>query len=65
MQWELVLAFVALVLMLEGLVALLAPMQARRWMQRMMELPDLQFRMVGLIAVTVGVVLLYVSRFLA
>ncbi len=65
MQWEFLLAVVALILMLEGLIALVAPTQARRWMQRMMELPDLQFRVMGLIAVTIGVILLYVSRWLA
>ena len=65
MQWEILLTAVALILVLEGLIALVAPMQARRWMQRMLELPDLQFRVMGLIAVTIGVLLLYVSRWLA
>ena len=65
MQWEFVLAAIALVLMLEGLVALLRPDLARRWMLRMIELPSSQFRMMGLIAVTLGVLLLYLTRWLS
>ena len=64
MQWEFVLAVIALVLMLEGLVALLAPDLARRWMVRMIELPSTQFRMMGLIAITLGMLLLYLTRWL-
>ncbi len=64
MQWEFVLAAIALVLMLEGLVALLSPDLARRMMLRMIELPTTQFRMMGLIAVTLGVLLLYLTRWL-
>ena len=64
MQWEFVLAAIALVLMLEGLVALLSPDLARRMMLRMIELPTVQFRMMGLIAVTLGVLLLYLTRWL-
>lgn len=65
MQWEFVLAAIALVLMLEGLVALLSPDLARRMMLRMVELPTTQFRMMGLIAVTLGVLLLYLTRWLS
>ncbi len=65
MQWEFVLAAIALVLMLEGLVALLNPDMARRMMLRMIELPTTQFRMMGLIAVTLGVLLLYLTRWLS
>ncbi|MCY3853637.1 MAG: DUF2065 domain-containing protein [Gammaproteobacteria bacterium] len=65
MQWEFVLAAIALVLMLEGLVALLNPDMARRMMLRMIELPTPQFRMMGLIAVTLGVLLLYLTRWLS
>jgi len=65
MQWEFVLAAIALVLMLEGLVALLNPDLARRMMLRMIELPTTQFRMMGLIAVTLGVLLLYLTRWLS
>ncbi len=65
MQWEFVLAAIALVLMLEGLVVLLSPDSARRMMLRMIELPTPQFRMMGLIAVTLGVLLLYLTRWLS
>ena len=65
MQWEFVLAAIALVLMLEGLVALLSPDSARRMMLRMIELPTPQFRMMGLVAVTLGVLLLYLTRWLS
>lgn len=65
MQWEFVLAAIALVIMLEGLIALLSPDLARRMMLRMIELPTPQFRMMGLIAVTLGVLLLYFIRWLS
>lgn len=65
MQWEYVLAAIALVIMLEGLLALFAPDRARQWMLRMIELPTPQFRMLGLIAITLGVLLLYLTRWLA
>ncbi|MDE0153371.1 MAG: DUF2065 domain-containing protein [Gammaproteobacteria bacterium] len=65
MQWEFVLAAIALVIMLEGLIALLSPELARRMMLRMIELPTPQFRMMGLIAVTLGVLLLYLTRWLS
>lgn len=65
MQWEFVLAAIALVIMLEGLIALLSPELARRMMLRMIELPTVQFRMMGLIAVTLGVLLLYLTRWLS
>ena len=65
MQWEFVLAAIALVIMLEGLIALLSPELARRMMLRMIELPTTQFRMMGLIAVTLGVLLLYLTRWLS
>ena len=64
MQWEFVLVAIALVIMLEGLVALLSPDLARRMMLRMIGLPTVQFRMMGLIAVTLGVLLLYLTRWL-
>ena len=64
MQWEFVLAALALVLILEGLVALLSPDLARRMMLRMVELPTVQFRAMGLLAVTFGVLLLYLMRWL-
>lgn len=65
MQWEFVLAAIALILMLEGLVALLSPDFARRLMMRMVELPPAQFRMMGLLGVTLGVLLLYLTRWLS
>lgn len=65
MQWEFVLAAIALVIMLEGIIALLSPELARRMMLRMIELPTPQFRMMGLIAVTLGVLLLYLTRWLS
>lgn len=65
MQWEFVLAAIALVIMLEGLIALLSPDLARRMMLHMIELPTPQFRRMGLIAVTLGVLLLYLTRWLS
>ena len=64
-MWEYVLVAVALVLMLEGLVALASPGLARSWLERMLQLSDQQLRFMGLIGVTLGVILLYLVRLLS
>ena len=65
MLWEYILVAVALVLMLEGLVALASPGLARSWLERMLQLSDQQLRFMGLLGVTLGVVLLYLVRLLS
>lgn len=65
MLWEYILVAVALVLMLEGLVALASPGLARSWLERMLQLSDQQLRFMGLIGVTLGVVVLYLVRLLS
>lgn len=62
MQWELILAAVALAIMLEGLAAVANPGWLRRWMLRLAELSDFQLRLLGLIGVTAGVALLSAMR---
>lgn len=65
MLWEYILVAVALILMLEGLIALASPALARTWLERMLRLTDQQLRFMGLIGVTLGVVLMYLVRLLS
>lgn len=62
MQWSLVLAVVALLLMLEGMVALFNPDWARRMMQKMAQMSVVQMRMAGLVAISIGVLVLFLLR---
>ena len=62
MQWELILAAVALAIMLEGLAAMAAPGWLRRQLRQLAQLSDFQFRVLGLLGVTAGVALLSALR---
>ena len=64
MQWELVLATIAVLVMLEGLVAFVNPDWARGLVRRLAQMTVPQWRLMGLIALTVGVVLLTMLRVL-
>lgn len=49
-------------LVLEGLLPLLAPKAWRQAFQRMLELKDGQLRFVGLVSMTGGLLLMFLSR---
>jgi len=51
-----------LMLVLEGLLPLLAPKAWRQAFQRMLELKDGQLRFVGLVSITGGLLLMFLSR---
>lgn len=55
------LAALALVLVIEGLLPLLSPGTWRQAFQRALQLKDGQLRFLGMLSVAVGVVLLFVS----
>jgi uncharacterized protein YjeT (DUF2065 family) len=61
-MWNDLLAAVALILVIEGLMPFLSPSTLRRSMQQLAQLPDRTLRTIGLASMIVGVVLLYVVR---
>ena len=56
---DILLAGLALMLVLEGLMPLVAPRAWRETFRRAMELSDGQLRFVGLASIAIGLVLLY------
>lgn len=61
-MWNDLLAAVALVLVLEGLMPFLSPSAMRRTMEQLVRLPDLTLRGVGLVSMVSGALLLYLVR---
>jgi len=62
MLWEDLLAALALVLVLEGLMPALSPEGLRRAYQQIVELPDRSLRAIGLTSMIAGALLLYWVR---
>jgi uncharacterized protein YjeT (DUF2065 family) len=58
---ELLLPALALMLVLEGIVPLLAPRQWREMFRTLVELRDGQIRFAGLASMTAGLILLFVA----
>jgi uncharacterized protein len=61
-MWNDLLAAIALILVIEGVMPFLSPDTMRRTMQQLTQLPDRVLRTVGLISMVCGVVLLYLIR---
>lgn len=61
-MWNDLLAAVALILVLEGVMPFLSPAALRKSMQQLAQLPDRAFRIIGLFSMVGGVVLLYLVR---
>jgi hypothetical protein len=61
-MWSDLLAAIALVLVLEGLMPFLSPDTLRRTMQQIIRIPNQTLRVIGLISMASGVVLLYLVR---
>jgi uncharacterized protein len=57
--WNALLAALALMLVLEGILPFLAPRAWRETFLRLIALPDHQLRFIGLTAMIVGVLLLF------
>lgn len=62
MNWQDLLAAIALVLVIEGLMPFLNPAAMRRMMSGMIALNDQALRFIGLTSMVIGVVLLYLVR---
>ncbi len=62
MAWSELLAAVALVLVLEGVLPFLSPASYRRMLARVAELSERQLRIGGLVAMLAGLLLLLVAR---
>lgn len=61
-MWNDLLAALALVLVIEGLMPFLSPGAFRRTMEQISRIPDRTLRTIGLVSMAVGVGLLYVVR---
>ena len=62
MNWSDLLAALALVLVIEGMVPFISPQSLRRLQESMSQLDDRTLRNIGLISMICGVVLLYIVR---
>ena len=61
-MWNDLLAAIALILVIEGLMPFLSPSTLRRSMQQLAQFPDRTLRTIGLVSMIGGVVLLYIVR---
>jgi len=62
MNWGDLLAALALVLVIEGLMPFISPRSYKNTMQQMLSLPEKSIRMIGLASMLGGVVMLYLVR---
>jgi uncharacterized protein YjeT (DUF2065 family) len=60
--WTDLLAALALVLVIEGMVPFINPQSLRRMLETVSQLDDRTLRITGLISMLIGVVMLYVVR---
>ena len=58
---KLLLTLIGLIFILEGLPYLTFPEAMQRWLQQLMEMKPAQLRMVGLLAVGVGLLICYIT----
>jgi len=61
-MWDDLLAAVALVLVLEGLMPFVSPSTLRHTMEQLIRLPDQTLRIIGLVSMVSGALLLYLLR---
>lgn len=62
MNWGDLLAALALVLVIEGLMPFISPRGYKNTMQQMLTLPEKSIRMIGFASMLGGVVMLYLVR---
>jgi uncharacterized protein YjeT (DUF2065 family) len=62
LAWSDLLAAVALLLVLEGLLPFISPGSTRRVFQQLSQMMDRELRVAGVIAMAAGLVLLFVVR---
>ena len=61
-MWNELLAAVALVLVLEGIIPFIAPDKFRQTMAKLTQMPDQVLRVIGLASMTAGILFLYILR---
>ena len=61
-MWNELLAAIALVLVLEGIIPFLAPDKFRQTMAKLTQMPDQVLRVIGLASMTAGILFLYILR---
>ncbi|MEO0443833.1 MAG: DUF2065 domain-containing protein [Pseudomonadota bacterium] len=61
-MWETLLAALALMLVLEGIIPFLYPAKWRNMVDMLAQISDRQLRIMGLVSMIAGVVLLYVAK---
>lgn len=61
-MWETLLAAVALMLVLEGIIPFLYPGKWRNLVARLAQISDGQLRVMGLVSMLIGVALLYLVK---
>ena len=62
MNWGDLLAALALVLVIEGLMPFISPRSYKNTMQQMLSLPEKSIRMIGFASMLGGVIMLYLVR---
>ena len=62
LQWDDLLAALALVLIIEGMVPFINPSTLRRMLETISQLDDRTIRITGLVSMVCGVVMLYLVR---
>ncbi|NNG12595.1 MAG: DUF2065 domain-containing protein [Halobacteria archaeon] len=62
MMWDDLLAALALVLVIEGIVPFVSPASMRRMLETVSQIDDRTLRITGLVSMICGVVLLYLVR---
>jgi len=62
MNWSDLLAALALVLVIEGLLPFINPRSYKNTMQQMLSLPEKTIRMIGFGSMLAGVIMLYLVR---
>ena len=60
--WTDLLAAIALVLVIEGMVPFINPQSLRRMLETVSQLDDRTLRITGLVSMIIGVIMLYVVR---
>ncbi len=60
--WSDLLAALALVLVIEGMVPFLNPQSLRRMLETVTQLDDRTLRIAGLVSMLIGVIMLYIVR---
>lgn len=62
MKWDDLLAALALVMVIEGIVPFVSPHSLRRMLEKATQIDDRTLRITGLVSMVCGVIMLYVVR---